>query len=57
MLILFDKLADYAADSLPLNQLAKELYMSKYSLIRKCKKNLRYSYTVNKRVFEERTSI
>ena len=40
MLILFDKLTDYAADSLPLNPLAKELYMSKYYLIRKCKKNL-----------------
>ena len=40
MLILFDKLTDCAADSLPLNQLAKELYISKYYLIRKCKKNL-----------------
>lgn len=40
MLILCDRLTNYFSDSLPLDNLAKDLYLSKYYLIRKCKRNL-----------------
>lgn len=40
MLILCDKLTNHFSDSLSLDSLAKDLYMSKYYLIRKCKRNL-----------------
>lgn len=40
MLILGDRLTSDFSDSLPLDNLAKDLYLSKYYLIRKCKKNL-----------------
>lgn len=40
MLILCDRLINHFSDSLPLDNLAKDLYLSKYYLIRKCKRNL-----------------
>ena len=40
MLILCDRLTNHFSDSLPLDCLAKDLYLSKYYLIRKCKRNL-----------------
>lgn len=40
MLILCDRLTNYFSDSLPLDKLAKDLYISKYYLIRKCKTSL-----------------
>ena len=40
MLILCDRLTSDFSDSLPLDNLAKDLYLSKYYLIRKCKRNL-----------------
>lgn len=40
MLILCDRLTNHFSDSLPLDSLAKDLYISKYYLIRKCKRNL-----------------
>ena len=40
MLILCDRLTNHFSDSLPLDNLAKDLYLSKYYLIRKCKRNL-----------------
>lgn len=40
MLILCDRLTSDFSDSLPLDILAKDLYLSKYYLIRKCKRNL-----------------
>lgn len=40
MLILRDRLINHFSDSLPLDSLAKDLYLSKYYLIRKCKRNL-----------------
>lgn len=40
MLILCDKLTNHFSDSLSLDSLAKDLYISKYYLIRKCKRNL-----------------
>lgn len=40
MLILCDKLMNHYSDSLSLDNLAKDLYLSKYYLIRKCKRNL-----------------
>ena len=40
MLILCDILTNHFSDSLPLDKLAKDLYLSKYYLIRKCKRNL-----------------
>lgn len=40
MLILCDKLTNHFSDSLPLDDLANDLYLSKYYLIRKCKRNL-----------------
>ena len=40
MLILCDRLTNHFSDSLPLDKLAKDLYLSKYHLIRKCKRNL-----------------
>lgn len=40
MLILCDRLTNHFSDSLPLDSLAKDLYLSKYYLIRKCKRNL-----------------
>lgn len=40
MLILCDRLTNHFSDSLPLDDLAKDLYLSKYYLIRKCKRNL-----------------
>ena len=40
MLILCDRLKNHFSDSLPLDSLAKDLYISKYYLIRKCKRNL-----------------
>ena len=40
MLILCDRLTNHFSDSLPLDNLAKDLYISKYYLIRKCKRNL-----------------
>ena len=40
MLILRDRLTNYFSDSLSLDSLAKDLYLSKYYLIRKCKRNL-----------------
>ena len=40
MLILCDRLTNHFSDSLPLDTLAKDLYISKYYLIRKCKRNL-----------------
>lgn len=40
MLILCDKLTNHFSDSLPLDSLARDLYISKYYLIRKCKRNL-----------------
>ena len=40
MLILCDRLAKHFSDSLPLDSLAGDLYLSKYYLIRKCKRNL-----------------
>ena len=39
MLILCDRLMNHFSDSLPLDSLARYLYISKYYLIRKCKKN------------------
>ena len=40
MRILCDRLTNHFSDSLPLDNLAKDLYLSKYYLIRKCKRNL-----------------
>ncbi|MCI8339765.1 MAG: helix-turn-helix transcriptional regulator [Lachnospiraceae bacterium] len=40
MLILCDRLMNHCSDSLSLDCLAKDLYLSKYYLIRKCKRNL-----------------
>lgn len=40
MLILYARLTNHFSDSLPLDNLAKDLYLSKYYLIRKCKRNL-----------------
>lgn len=40
MLLLCDRLTNHFSDSLPLDNLAKDLYLSKYYLIRKCKRNL-----------------
>lgn len=40
MSVLCDRLTNHFADSLPLDNLAKDLYISKYYLIRKCKRNL-----------------
>lgn len=40
MLILCGRLAKHFSDSLPLDSLAGDLYLSKYYLIRKCKRNL-----------------
>lgn len=40
MLILCDRLTKHFSDSLPLDSLAGDLYLSKYYLIRKCKRNL-----------------
>ncbi|HBI62177.1 MAG TPA: hypothetical protein DDY31_13360 [Lachnospiraceae bacterium] len=40
MLILRDRLTNYFSDSMSLDSLAKDLYLSKYYLIRKCKRNL-----------------
>lgn len=40
MLILCDRLMNHCSDSLSLDSLAKDLYLSKYYLIRKCKRNL-----------------
>lgn len=40
MSVLCDRLTNHFADSLPLDNLAKDLYISKYYLIHKCKKNL-----------------
>ena len=40
MLTLCDRLTNHFSDSLPLDNLAKDLYLSKYYLIRKCKRNL-----------------
>ena len=40
MLILCDRLTNHFSDSLPLDKLAKDLYLSKYYLILKCKRNL-----------------
>lgn len=40
MLILSDRLINHFSDSLPLDDLARDLYLSKYYLIRKCKRNL-----------------
>ena len=40
MLILYARLANHISESLPLDNLAKDLYLSKYYLIRKCKRNL-----------------
>lgn len=40
MSVLFDRLTSDFSDSLPLDQLADDLYISKYYLIRKCRKNL-----------------
>lgn len=40
MLILCDRLTNHFSDSLPLDNLVKDLYLSKYYLIRKCKRNL-----------------
>lgn len=40
MIILCDKLTNHFSDSLSLDSLAKDLYISKYYLIRKCKRNL-----------------
>ena len=40
MLILCDRLTNHFSDSLPLDNLAKDLYLSKYYLIRKCKRIL-----------------
>lgn len=40
MLTLCDRLINHFSDSLPLDNLAKDLYLSKYYLIRKCKRNL-----------------
>ncbi|RKI23239.1 AraC family transcriptional regulator [bacterium 1xD8-6] len=39
MFILCDRLMNHFSDSLPLDSLARDLYISKYYLIRKCKKN------------------
>lgn len=40
MLILYARLTNHFSDSLPLDNLAKDLYLSKYYLIRKGKRNL-----------------
>ena len=40
MLILCDRLTKHFSDPLPLDRLAGDLYLSKYYLIRKCKRNL-----------------
>lgn len=40
MLILCGRLTNHFSDSLSLDSLAKDLYISKYYLIRKCKRNL-----------------
>lgn len=40
ILILCDRLTNHFSDSLPLDNLARDLYISKYYLIRKCKRNL-----------------
>ena len=40
MLILCDRLTNHVSDSLPLDSLARDLYISKYYLIRKCKRSL-----------------
>lgn len=40
MLILCDRLTNHFSDSLSLDSLAKDFYLSKYYLIRKCKRNL-----------------
>lgn len=40
MLILCDRLTKHFSNSLPLDSLAGDLYLSKYYLIRKCKRNL-----------------
>ena len=40
MFILCDRLMNHFSDSLPLDGLARDLYISKYYLIRKCKRNL-----------------
>ena len=40
MLILCDRLMNHFSDSLTLDSRAKDLYLSKYYLIRKCKRNL-----------------
>ena len=40
MLILYARLTNHISESLPLDNLAKDLYLSKYYLIRKCKRNL-----------------
>ena len=40
MRILCDRLMNHCSDSLSLDSLAKDLYLSKYYLIRKCKRNL-----------------
>ena len=39
MFILCDRLMNHFSDSLPLDGLARDLYISKYYLIRKCKRN------------------
>ena len=40
MRILYARLTNHISESLPLDNLAKDLYLSKYYLIRKCKRNL-----------------
>ncbi len=40
MSVLCDRLTNHCSDSLPLENLAKDLYISKYYLIRKCKRNI-----------------
>lgn len=40
MSVLYDKLTNHFSSSLPLDDLAGDLYISKYYLIRKCKRNL-----------------